>query len=131
MWNTGDKIISEAEPYLPPLNVAPPVQHYETIQWPKAMKDIISKGIINELGLGVSPPFRHHIDDHLYANKRKYFIRALSASLLSLYRILGVPDGRQPNTFSFEKMITSFTHMRKYTGEMMDLRKLIVYPPQY
>ena len=95
------------------------------------MKDTINKGVINKLGLRVSPPFRHHVDDNLYADTRKYFILKISVSLLSLYCILGILDGQQLDPFSFQRLITHFMQMKKCIGKIVDSKKLIIYSPKY
>ena len=129
LWNLGDSIIERVSHKLPTLNF--PMMTENTVNFEPAVKDRINKGVINPNGKRQPPPFRHHVDDNLYADVPQYFHRAVAASLLSIYTILGWPDGRQPDPFSFDKLETEYSHIRKCTGVIVNSRELTIALPEY
>jgi hypothetical protein len=72
------------------------------------------------------PPFAHHVDDNMYADVAEHLMRTISASVISLYEVLGYPSEVAPSTLQFKKFNTEFTHKRKAIGRIVDTRKLEV-----
>jgi len=78
-----------------------------------------------------TPPYVHHVDDNLYGALRQRLLRAIAASILGLYSVMGDPVPTQPDPFSYEKFELTCNHLRKITGIMIDTRSMYLWLPQY
>ena len=110
-WQIDDKAISKAKQYLPTISLAKFPSKKESTSWNLAIQDELNKGVMGEDGKRLSPKFSHHVYDNLYADIPKNFPGALAVSLLSIYYILGFLDGRQPDPFSFDKLVANYNHI--------------------
>ena len=123
-------IIDRAACYLPPLEFAPPPSPTEVAQFASAVRDSQNPGVpIPTHGYGPSPGFFHHVDDNMYATLRGSMSRALSASVISLYDLLGYPNPLTPDPLSRDKLHTTYNHLRRLLGKDVDSRRLMVSLP--
>jgi hypothetical protein len=125
LWHQADTV-SLAQKYLPPLELAPPPTAVEIAQFVPAERDSQNLGVFDTHGKRLSPQFDHHVDDNLYADVGEHLLRAVSASVLALYYILGFPSPEVPNALSTDKLDTRYNHERKELGTMIDTRRLEV-----
>jgi hypothetical protein len=130
LFATSD-IIARAECYLPSLEFAPPPSPSEVTQFASAVRDSKNLGVpIPTHGYGPSPGFFHHVDDNMYATLRGSMARALSASVISLYELLGYPNQLTPDPLSRDKLHTTpYNHLRRLLGKDVDSRRLMVSLP--
>ena len=125
IWSDPD-LLERAEPYIPPFTVADPPTPEEQATFQQATADSINRGVFNPDGTRRPPPFRHHVDDNLYADIRKFLLRTLAAAVLSLYVVLGFPSQTQQNPLSFEKLDSHYNHKRAPLNRDLNTRTLTV-----
>ena len=65
----------------------------------------------------------------MYATLRGSMARALSASVISLYELLGYPNTLTPDPLSRDKLHTTYNHQRRLLGKDVDSRRLMVSLP--
>jgi hypothetical protein len=78
-----------------------------------------------------TPPYVHHVDDNLYGATRENIHRAVAASMLGLFAVVGKPVPTQPHPYSYEKFELLCTHIRKITGAMINTRTMNLWYPDY
>ena len=78
-----------------------------------------------------TPPYVHHVDDNLYGSLMRNLRRAIAASILGLFAVVGEPVAIQPHPFSFEKFELLCNHLRKITGVMINTRTMMLWYPDY
>jgi hypothetical protein len=123
-------IITRAAPFLPTLDFAAPPSPQEISQFASAVRDSKNPGSpVPTHGFGPSPGFFHHVDDNMYATLRGSMARALSASVISLYELLGYPNPLTPDPLSRDKLHTTYDHLRRLLGKDVDSRRLMVSLP--
>ena len=68
-----------------------------------------------------------HVDDALLADTRDHFVLTVSASVLSLYMVLGFPDPTTaPDPLSRKKWVAASNHERRYCGIHVNSRTLML-----
>jgi hypothetical protein len=122
-------IVFQAQPYLPAISIAENTTPIADRQFAQANFDTQNTSVINADGSRQPPPFKHHIDDGLYGDIARYVLRGLAASKMGLYHVLGFPDHRQPDGFSNDKLLTTYTHRRRMLGRLVDTRRMTVSLP--
>jgi len=78
-----------------------------------------------------TPPYVHHVDDNLYGSLEHNIHRAVAASILGLFAVVGEPVDTQPHPFSYEKFDLVCNHIRKITGVMINTRTMTLWYPDY
>ena len=68
------------------------------------------------------PRYNHHVDDNMNGDISEYMERAASASIISLYEIVGYPDGRIPDPVSWDKFHSTYGHLRRVVGWLFNTR---------
>jgi hypothetical protein len=129
IWLHLTNLLELARPYMPTISIAPAPTADEIASFEQATPDSQHQGVFDEHGNRKSPPFPHHVDDNLYAEIRKFLLRTLAASVLSLYVILGWPQPHLPDPLSHKKLNTHYTHKRKACGIMIDTRRMTLSLP--
>jgi hypothetical protein len=129
LFTTPD-IIERAAPYLPALEFGAPPSVQEAPLWATATRCTQNPGTpqVNH-GYGPCPGFYHHVDDNMYATLQPSMARALSASVISLYELLGYPSPLTPDPLSRDKLHTRYDHHRRLLGKNVDSRRLMVSLP--
>jgi hypothetical protein len=125
LWHQEDTV-ALAKKYLPQLELAPPPTAAEIAQFVPAERDSTNLGVFDPQGHRLPPQFDHHVDDNLYADVGEHLLRAVSASVLALYYILGFPSPEVPNPLSTDKLDASYDHQRKELGTKVDTRRMEV-----
>ena len=87
---------------------------------------MLNPGVLDAQGNCLPPQFDHYVDDDTYADIAKKMILTVSASVLSLWILLGFPDNRYPNPLSMDKLVTRYSHQRVTLGYKLDSRKMEV-----
>jgi hypothetical protein len=125
LWSESD-IVHRAAPFLPHINIskAPGKEIRDSLT--RADADSKNCGIFRADGSRMLPPFAHHVDDNMYADVAEHLTRTISASVISLYEVLGYPSKVAPSTLQFKKFNTEFTHKQKAIGRIVVTRKLEV-----
>ena len=124
LWHDPD-ILERAAPYLPPFSFAPPATPTERAAFAVAIPDSQNRGVLNtKTGERTAPRFNHHVDDNMYGDISELMHRAAAASIISLYEILGYPDGRFPDPISWEKFGSEYGHIRRVVGWHFNTRSL-------
>ena len=66
-----------------------------------------------------------HVDDNMYGDTSKYMERTTAASsAISLYEIVGYPDGSIPDPISWDKFASSHGHKQRVVGWEFNTRML-------
>ena len=125
LWHHPD-IVELARPFLPPLEFAPPPTEAEIDSFCPAEIDSLNPGVLRPDGSRLPPLYTHHVDDEYYGDIDDYMERTISASIMSIYEILGYPLPGVPPAVAFDKLITLYSHLRKINGFMLDTRALTV-----
>ena len=116
----------KARQHLPPLVLAPPLSHLDTVLAP-ADKDNLNQGVLFGDGTRKPPPFPMHVDDALYADVSEFLERTVCASAAGLFDVLGWPQpARVPIALSLDKLSTNYNHQRRLVGRLFDSRALTV-----
>ena len=118
-----------AAPYVPPLEMAPPPSQSDIHQFAHAYRDSRNPGIITDKGTITPPGYNHHVDDNMYCAIATTLHQTVSASILSLYMLLGTPNHLTVDALSREKLLTRYTHHRRILGKIVDSRRLMVILP--
>lgn len=124
-WKQDD-IIERAAPYLPKFKLAPPPTPEEQDTFVQATADSFHKGVFDDQGQRKPPTFDHWVDDQLYCDVGEHMHRTLSASVLSLYVVLGFPSDLTPDPLSLEKLVEYHTHIRPEIGCSINTRSMSV-----
>ena len=103
--------IALAQPYLPPVLLAPLPTRIEIASFAQATPDTQNMGALDQAGCLLSPGFFHHVDDNIYNATRDTMVKTLSASVLALYTILGFPHPLTPDPLSWDKLHTTYNHL--------------------
>ena len=125
LWSTPD-LLERAAEWMPELKIAPPPTATEIASFVPASADRFNTGVLHPDGSRIPPQFNHHVDDNLYADIPELIDRALAASIMAIYTILGFPDGRFPDPLSREKLVPIYQHIRDYLGGRTDTRRLTI-----
>jgi hypothetical protein len=125
LWSECD-IVHRAAPFLPRINISKAPGKEIRDSFTRADADSKNCGVFRADGSRMPPPFAHHVDDNMYADVAKHLTRTISASVISLYEVLGYPSEVAPSTLQFKKFNMEFTHKRKAIGRIVDTRKLEV-----
>lgn len=123
LWHQED-IIDRARPYLPPMVFEPPATPEEQATFTVAIADSQNKGVLDANGARIAPRYNHHVDDNMYGDISEYMERTTAASVISLYEILGYPDGSIPDPISWDKFASSHGHKRRVVGWEFNTRTL-------
>ena len=121
--------VALAQPYLPPVLLAPLPTRIEIASFAQATPDTQNMGALDQAGCLLSPGFFHHVDDNIYNATRDTMVKTLSASVLALYTILGFPHPLTPDPLSRDKLHTTYNHLRRILGKQVDSRRLMVTLP--
>jgi hypothetical protein len=124
-------IIERAAEYTPYFELAPSPTPSEIAQFVRANPDSHNQGVFAVDGSRLAPTFDHHVDDLMSAEIGELLPRTISASVLSLYEVLGYPNKYTPDPLSRDKFVASHTHRRKLVGWIVDTRRMIVELPDY
>jgi hypothetical protein len=73
----------------------------------------------------------HHVEDFLSADTWPHLLQSISATVLSLYEVLGYPNRFVPDPLSHEKFESAHTHHRRMVGRIIDTCQLVVQLPDY
>jgi hypothetical protein len=130
LWHRHDTI-ARAVPLLPKIEHQEPATKEEVSRFAKANRDSQNTGVLDADGKRQAPPYRHHVDDNLYAEVAQFLERTVCASALALYEILGFPDGRQVGALSMEKLDTMYRPERTAVGYHVNTRDMTVCLLQY
>ena len=124
LWSEPD-ILTRAHKYLPKFTFDAPSSPLEQAEFTIAIADSINTGVFDEAtGKRKPPQFNHHVDDNMYGDISELMPRAAAASIISLYEIVGYPDGRIPDPISWEKFGTAYGHIRRVVGWNFNTRTL-------
>ena len=129
LWHDPD-IIHKAAPYMPPISFAPPATIEERAQFAIAIPDSKNQGVFDKQGKRQAPRYNHHVDDNMYGDISELMPRAAAASIISLYKIMGYPDGKFPDPISWEKFRSAYSHTRRVVGWEFNTRTLTYTIPQ-
>jgi hypothetical protein len=125
LWHRPDTI-AKVVSLLPPIEHQAPPTAAEIQTFVQANRDSKNPGVLDDNGNRMAPWFRHHVDDNIYAEIARYLARTVCSSALSLYEILGFPDGRQIGALSMEKLDTMYRPQRTTVGYRLDTRSMTV-----
>ena len=129
LFTTPD-IVARAAPFLPLIELAPPPSPDEILQFATATRDSKNPGMAMDASGNVpAPGFFHHVDDNMYATLGDSIARALSASVISLYELVGYPNDLTPDALSRDKLLTRYSHTRRLLGKISDTRRLMIILP--
>jgi hypothetical protein len=128
LYNQPD-IVTQAAPYVPTLETAPPPSPMEVNQFAQAHVDSKNPGKITMDEPIPTPEYNPYVDDTMYCSTAPNLLRAVSASILSIYTILGTPNDLTIDALSREKLSTLYTHQRRVLGKIIDSRRLMVILP--
>lgn len=123
LWHHDD-IIDRARIHLPPVRFEAPATLEERSTFAIAIADSINTGVFDATGQRISPRYNHHVDDNMYGDISEFMERAASASIISLYEIVGYPDGRIPDPVSWDKFHSTYGHLRRVVGWLFNTRTL-------
>ena len=123
LWHQED-IITRAQPYLPSVRFDAPATPAERSAFAVAIADSRNPGVFNTSSKRLSPRYNHHVDDNMYGDISDIMERAAATSVISLYEIVGYPDGRIPNPVSWEKFQTTYGHLRRVVGWLFNTHNL-------
>jgi hypothetical protein len=124
LWSEPD-ILTRARQYLPKFTFEAQATPSEQAEFTVAIADSINKGVFDPAtGKRKPPQFNHHVDDNMYGDISELMPRAAAASIISLYEIVGYPDGRIPDPISWEKFGTAYGHIRRVVGWNFNTRTL-------
>ena len=123
LWHEPD-IIERAAKYMPSISFALPATETERAQFATAIPDSKNRGVFDKHGNRIAPRYNHHVDDNMYGDISELMERAAAASIISLYEILGYPDGRYPDPISWEKFGSAYSHKRRVVGWEFNTRTL-------
>ena len=123
LWHDDD-IIDRAQPYLPNFTFDPPATPEERAGFAVAIPDSKNRGVFDKNGKRKSPQYNHHVDDNMYADIPELMPRSAAASIISLYEIVGYPDGRIPDPISWDKFGAAYGHIRRVVGWDFNTRSL-------
>jgi hypothetical protein len=126
LWLHEPHLEDQAAPFLPPLQFSPPPSASETATFVPSFRDSLNCGVFDESGARRSPPFLHHVDDCAKADVGEYMPRAVAASTVSLYHVLGFPCSDTPNPLSLEKLDPVHTWERAIVGRLWNTRRMVV-----
>ena len=130
LWHRIDTV-ERTLPLLPKIEHQQPASVEEISRFATANVDSRNKGVLDIHGKRQAPPYRHHVDDNLYAEVAPFLKRTVCASALALYEILGFPDGRQVGALSMEKLDTMYRPERTAVGYHVNTRSMTVSLLQY
>ena len=124
-------VLEDAKQYIPVLPIAQPLTLTEQNNMTKATADTTNKGVLDNNGNRLAPPFNHHVDDNMYSDIASEFPKALSASILGAYDTLGYPQKimQGPEAIEWTKFLDQITHIDEPIGYGIDLHRLKVYLP--
>ena len=125
LWNSPT-LLDDAAQYMPDISIADPPSASTVQSFTLAEADTRHRGVLDQDGNRLSPPFNHHVDDNMYADTRANLHRTIAASVMSLYEVLGYPEKCAPDPLSHEKLETFYNHQRKVVGYHIDTRKMSV-----
>jgi hypothetical protein len=101
LWHDED-IIARAAPYLPQFIFVPPATPAEQTEFTVAIPNLQNRGFFDrKAGDRLAPRYNHHVDDSMYGDISELMPRA-AASVISLYKIVGYPDGQIPDPISWK-----------------------------
>jgi hypothetical protein len=130
LWHRADTV-ERGLPLLPHIQHQAPPTEAEVDTFVQANRDSKNQGVLDDNGNRKAPPYRHHVDDALYAEVAEHLGRTVCASALALYEILGFPDGRQVGALSMEKLDTMYRPERTTVGYRLNTRTMTVALLQY
>jgi len=124
-------VLELAAKYMPKLTIMEPsAADIQSIM--RIPPDRLNPGVVSFTNKEAdTPPYVHHVDDNLYGALRRNIHRAIAASILALYAVVGDPVPNQPDPFSYEKFDLICNHRRKITGVMIDTRTMFLWLPDY
>ena len=123
MWHRAT-ICRQALPYLPDIQFEAPPTAAEVAAFTPAERDAKNPGVHDKQGHRLPPPFAHWVDDNMYADIRRYFVRTLCASVLALYVLLGFPHFGVADPVSWDKFCNIFGPTRVHVGFVVNSRTL-------
>ena len=123
LWHDED-IVERAAPYLPELTFESPATQEEREAFAVAIPDSKNQGVFGKNGKRIAPQYNHHVDDNMYADIPELMPRSAAASVISLYEIVGYPDGRIPDPISWDKFGSAYGHIRRVVGWEFNTRSL-------
>lgn len=131
LWH-AENIVQRAQVdyNLPEIELAPPPTTTESAEFVQIDADELNPGVFNEDGTRQSPGYHHHVDDNMYADVQQHIVRTLAASVVAIYTILGMPDGRFADPLARAKLTAMYSHLRRLLGWDINTRALTVALPQ-
>jgi hypothetical protein len=90
-------IIHRAAPYMPNISLSSAPGKDIQNDFVKADADAKNCGVFHVNGTRMPPPYAHHVDDNMYADVAEHLTRTISASIVSLYEVLGYPSETAPS----------------------------------
>jgi hypothetical protein len=123
LWHDED-ILNRAKQFLPEFTFEAPATEEERNRFAIAIPDTKNRGVFDKKGRRISPRYNHHVDDNMYGDISDLMPRAAAASIISLYEIVGYPDGRIPDPISWEKFGSAYGHIRRVVGWDFNTRSL-------
>ena len=85
-----------------------------------------NKGVLDVNGDRLPPVFVAHVDDHLYADNKEYFPRAVAASVVGLDDSFGGSHIFQEDVLSDEKLRLIYREIRIVLGYQPNTRTMMV-----
>ena len=133
LWltRTTASLLAAAAHYNINIQLAPPPTPSEIQQFSPAYADSINKGVFDDRGQRLPPPYPHHVDDNFYSDVARYLGHTIAASVIALYTIFGDPDPLRPDPLSRDKFLAFHNHLRKTVGYMLNSRSMRVSILEY
>jgi hypothetical protein len=127
IWKFEPNVATRVREFLPQLQMAPNPTSEVAAGFRPAESDCINKGVLAPDGTRLPPPYNMHVDDAMYADVGHYLVHTISASVASLFDVLGAPT--TPNVgsvLSTDKFEAWYNHERKLVGRRFNSRTLSV-----
>jgi hypothetical protein len=126
LWVHDPSVVATAAPFMPPLQFSAVPSPAEVAAFTPAFADTLNPGVLAADGQRLPPPFLHHVDDCAKCDVGSLMPRAVSASTVSLYHLVGFPAPEIPNPLSLEKLETFHSWERAIVGRLWNTRRMTV-----
>ena len=102
----------------------------DTVQYVRAHQDTLNPGVLMADGTPTPTPFHMYVDDNMYADIRERMLRAIAASIDSLFIIQGQPHPDRRLALSLKKLEEApASYSRIILGFLVDTRQMRVFLP--
>jgi hypothetical protein len=121
-----DECLQRANEYVSKMIVPSEATVEEVSAFSQANADSHNKGVFDNAGSRLPPPFPHQIDDCLFADVGKYIRVASAASIVALEDVTGNKHPCQPHVLSQEKLELDYDEHRITLGHFTDTQSMCV-----